>query len=74
MANQCYIVPIGRLEEFEVDIAGVKTFTDFEFIDIMGDKDLYPALLGIDWAFENYEIIDLKKEMMIFKDGEIRVT
>ena len=40
----------------------------------MGDKDLYPALLGIDWAFENYAIIDLKKELMIFEDGEVRVT
>ena len=53
---------------------GVKTFTNFDFIDIMGDKDPYPALLGIDWAFENYAIIDLKKELMIFEDGEIRVT
>ena len=66
MANQYCIVPIGKLVEVEVDIVGVKTYTDFEVIDIMGDKDLYPALLGIDWAFENYAIIDLKKELMIF--------
>ena len=39
----------------------------------MGDKDPYPALLDIDWAFENYAIIDLKKELMIFEDGEVRV-
>ena len=45
MVNQYCIFPIGRLEEVEVDIAGVKTFTDFEVIDIMGDKDPYPALL-----------------------------
>ena len=38
MVNQYCIVPIGRLEEVEVDIAGVKTYTDFEVIDIMGDK------------------------------------
>ena len=71
MANQYCIVPIGRLEDVEVDIAGVKNYTDFEVIDIMGDKDPYPALLGIDWAFENYTIIDLKKELMIFEDGEV---
>ena len=65
---------IGRLEGVEVNIAGVKTYTDFEVIDIMGDKDPYPALLGIDWVFENYAIIDLKKELMIFEDGEVRVT
>ena len=74
MENQYCIVLIGRLEDVKVDIAGVNTYTDFEVIDIMGDKDLYPALLGIDWAFENYAIIDLKKELMIFEDGEVRVT
>ena len=67
-------MPIGRLEDVKIDIAGVKAYTDFEVIDIMGDKDPYPALLGIDWAFESYAIIDLKKELMIFKDGEVRVT
>ena len=74
MANQYCIFPIGRLENFEVEITGVRTFTDFEVIDIIGDKDPYPALLGIDWAFKNYVVIDLKKELMIFKDEEIRVT
>ena len=48
MANQYCIVSNGRLEEVEVEIAGVKTYTYFKVIDIMGDKDLYPALLGID--------------------------
>ena len=52
---------MGRLEDVEVDVAGVKTYTDFEVIDIMGDKNPYPTLLGIDWAFENYAVIDLKK-------------
>ena len=74
MANQYCILLIGRLEGVEVDIVGVKTYTDFEVIDIMGDKDPYPTLLGIDWAFDNYAIIDLKKELMIFKDGEVWVT
>lgn len=69
MANQYCIVPIGRLEEVEVDIVGVKTFTDFKVFNIMGDKDPYLALLGIDWAFQNCAVIDLKKELMIFEDG-----
>ena len=67
-------MPVGRLEDVEVDIAGVKTYTDFEVIYIMGEKYPYPAFLGIDWDFENYAIIDLKKELMIFEDGEVRVT
>jgi hypothetical protein len=39
-------------------------------IEIMGEKDPYPTLLGIDWAYENYVVIDLKKETMTFEsDG-----
>ena len=30
-------------------MAGMKTHTEFEVIDIMGDKDPYLTLLGIDW-------------------------
>lgn len=48
MVNQYFIVPTGRLENVEVDVAGVKTYTEFEVINIMGDKDPYPVLLGID--------------------------
>lgn len=48
MENQYYIIPIGRFEDVEVDVGGVKTYTKFEVIDIMGDKDPYPTLLGID--------------------------
>jgi hypothetical protein len=32
----------------EIDVAGEKTMADFEVIEIMGDKDPYLALLGID--------------------------
>lgn len=56
-----------------MDVAGVKTYTEFEVIYIMGDKDPYPTLLGIDWAYENYAIIDLKKEFMIFEVEGMRV-
>lgn len=48
MENQYYILPIGKLENVEVGVAGVKTHTKFEVIDIMRDKDPYPTLLGID--------------------------
>jgi len=54
------------LEVVEVDVAVLRTYTEFEVIDIMGDKDPYPTLLGIDWEYENYAIIDLKKDFMIF--------
>ncbi len=38
----------------------------------MGDKDPYPALLGIDWVYDNYAIIELK-ELMIFEVEWMRV-
>jgi hypothetical protein len=54
----------------EVDLVGVNIVADFEVIEIMGDKDPYPTLLGIDWAYINYVVIDLKKESMTFEaDG-----
>lgn len=73
MANQYYVLPIGCLKDVEVDINGVKTYAKFEVIDIIGDKDLYPNMLGFDWAFENYAIIDLKRETMIFEVDGVRV-
>lgn len=73
MVNQYCVLLVRCLNYVEVDIAGVKTYVDFEVIDIMGDKDPYPALLGIDLDFknfENYAVIDLKKETMTFKVGQ----
>jgi hypothetical protein len=46
LANQYKIYPIGRLEQVEVNIEGVKTKVDFEVIEIMDESDPYPALLA----------------------------
>lgn len=70
MENQYCIIPIGRLKDVDVDLIGVKTYANFQVIDIIGDRYLYWALLGIDWAFEKYEVIELKRETMNFEvDG-----
>jgi hypothetical protein len=74
MANQYCIFPIGRLENVEIYVAGVKTVADFEVIEIMGDKDPYPALLGIDWSYDNYAVVDLKIDTMTFEDDGIKVV
>jgi hypothetical protein len=42
-------------------LVGVKTIDDFEVIEIMGEKDPYPYLLGIEWAYQNYVVIDVRK-------------
>jgi hypothetical protein len=67
LENQYRIYPIGRLEQVEVNIEGVKTKVDFEVIEIMDDSNPYPTLLGIDWAFENNVVLNLKKRKMSFE-------
>jgi hypothetical protein len=48
MANQQAVSPFGQLEHVLVDIDGVRTFTDFEEIEIVDDSYHDSALLGID--------------------------
>jgi hypothetical protein len=40
----------------------------------MGDKEPYPTLIGIDWDYDNYTVIDLKKDTMIFEADGIKVV
>ena len=56
-----------------MDIDGVRTFADFEVIDIVDDSCHYPALLGIDWDFNNLTIVDHKKRRMTFEVDGLRV-
>jgi hypothetical protein len=58
----------------EIDVTGVKTVVVFEVIEIIGDKDPYPALLGINWDYDNYAVIDLKRDTMTFEADEIKVV
>jgi hypothetical protein len=74
MANRYCIFLIGRLENVEIDVAGVKIVVDFEVIEIMGDKEPYPALISIDWAYDNYVVTDLKKDTMTFEADGIKLV
>jgi hypothetical protein len=74
MANQYCIFQIGRLENVEIDVAGVNNVDDFEVIEIMGDKDPYLSLPVIDWAYENYAVNELKKDIMKFEADRINVV
>ena len=56
-----------------MDIDGVRTFADFEVIEIVDDSYPYPTLLGIDWAFNNSTIVDLKKRHVTFERDGLRV-
>ena len=39
----------------------------------MGEKDPCPTLLGINWAYDKYGLIDLKKKTMTFESDRVRV-
>jgi hypothetical protein len=58
----------------EIDVAGFKITTDFEVIEIMGDKDPYPTLLIIYWEYNNYAIIYLKRDTVTFDADGIKVV
>ena len=73
LANQHRVLPIGRLKGVIVDLDGVRTKVDFEVIEIVDDTTPYPTLLGLDWAFDNQAIINLKTRKMTFESGEYRV-
>jgi hypothetical protein len=66
MDNQLAVSPFGRLEHVPMDIDGVRTFVDFEVIEIVDDSCPYPTLLVIDWDFNNSTVVDLKKWRMEF--------
>jgi hypothetical protein len=73
MANQQAVSPFGRLEHVPVDVDGVRTFANFEVIEIVDDSCPYHVLLGIDWAFNNSTVVDLKKRRMTFEGNVLKV-
>ena len=62
------------MSQVPVNIDGLRTFVDFEVINIVDDTNPYPMLLGIDWAIDNHTIINFKKRILSFKDEEMRVV
>ena len=74
LSNQAKVLLIGRLSQVPVHIEGLHTFADFEVINIIDDTNPYPALLGIDWAIDNQNIIKFNKRILSFKENEMRVV
>ena len=68
LSNQAKVLPIGIMSQVPIDIKGLRTFADFEVINIVDDTNPYPALLGIDWAIDNQTIINFKKMILSLKD------
>jgi hypothetical protein len=65
--------PFGRLEHVPIEIDGIRTFADFEVIEIVDDSCPYPALLGIDWDFNNSTFVDLRKRIMTFEGNGLKL-
>ena len=74
LANQVKVLPIGRLTQVPVDIEGLRTFADFEVINIVDITNPYPTLLGTDWAIDNQTIINFKKSKLSFEDNEMMIV
>jgi hypothetical protein len=73
MNNQQVVSPFVILDHVPVDIDGVRTFEDFEVIEIIDDSCPYPTLLGIDWDFNNSTIVDLKRRRTTFEGDGLKV-
>jgi hypothetical protein len=73
LANQHRVLPISRLKGVTVDLDGVCTKEEFEVNEIVDDTTPYSTLVGLDWAFDNQTIINLKARKMTFESGEYRV-
>jgi hypothetical protein len=67
LANQHRVLSIGRLKGATIDLDGLRTMEDFEVIEIVDGTTPYPSLLGLDWAFDNQDIINLKTRKMNFE-------
>jgi hypothetical protein len=57
----------------KIDLYGVFTMADFEVIEIVDGRTPYQKLLGLDWAFDNQDIINLKTRKMTFESSKYRV-
>ena len=73
LVNQQRVSPMGRLSNVPIDIDGVQCLADFKVIEIIDDSNPFPALLGIDWDFDNLVVINLKKKQMTFEGYNIRI-
>ena len=74
MENQQKIMPMGGLQGVAVDIEGASALANFEVMEIVDNKNPYPALLGIDWAIDMNGVINLKKWKMIFQKKSLSVV
>ena len=50
----------------------MKTYADFDVIEVVDGRGSYPAFLGIGWANDILAVINFKKRVMRFENQDIR--
>ena len=73
LANQARVTSIGRVPHLAVEVEGMKTYVDFDVIEVVDGGGSYPTLLGIGWANDSLAVINFKKHVMTFENRDIRV-
>ena len=73
LENQEKVQPLGRVSSLVVDVEGMKTYADFDVIEVVEDGGSYPALLGIGWDNDSMAVINFKKLVMTFENQDFRV-
>ena len=73
LSNYDKVKPIRHAWNLIIDVEGMKTYTDFDVIEVFDVGGSYPTLLGIRWANDSMALINFKKRMGTFENQYIRV-
>ena len=73
LENQAKVHPIGHISNLVFDVEGMKTYANFDVIEVVEDGVFYPTLLGIGWANDSMEVINFKRWVMTFENQDVRV-
>ena len=73
LANQAKVQPIEHISHLVVDVEGMKTYVDFDVIEVLDGEGSYPAFFWTIWANDSMAVIKFKKRMMTFENQDIRV-
>ena len=73
LANQVKVQPIGRVLNLVIDVEGMKTYVDFDVVEVVEGGSSYPTLMGIGWANDSMAAIIFKKRVMTLENHEFKV-
>ena len=67
------MLPNRHLQHLLVEVEGMKTYADFDVIEIIDESSSYPALLKIGWDNDNLAIINFNKRVMNFENHDMKI-